>query len=493
MSDVCLILEGTYPYTTGGVSSCVYQLLRETPNLSYNLLYIGSNREKQGEFKYPIPSNVKLLKEVFLYDYQLEGNVQDLGGKVDLSILESFHQEIKRSGGKVDFKAIYELFFHPNKRICEPFDLLESKQAWQYLESVYNKKFRHIVGPSFIDFFYSWRFTHLPLFKVLSTEIPRSSVYHSLCTGYAGIVGVAAKLLYQRPFILSEHGIYSHEREIEIFQSDWIYNTNREHRARANLGVFKEWWINIFHFLSKVAYHHADTITTLFEGNKEKQIGRGADEDKIQIVPNGINVAKFSQSNKSNGNKKVVGLVGRVVPIKDIKTFIKAINIVKEDVDVKAYIIGPTDEDESYYAECVKLVHFLGMQDIIEFTGRVDMQEYYPKLDLQVLSSISEGQPMVILEGYAGKVPVVATDVGGCRDLIYGGDSLDRELGAAGKVVPFGRPHALAMGIKEVLLDDEKRAQMGESGYKRVNSFYREDQTISNYLNIYNQYLTRSY
>jgi polysaccharide biosynthesis protein PelF len=496
MSDVCLILEGTYPYVAGGVSSCVHQLISNTPHVRYSIFYIGANQKDAKEYKYKIPSNVKLIKELFLYDYSLKGEVQkiDIQDKTDL--FETFHFD-KSILREEYFKLIYEKFFHPEKRKYDPFKLLESTFAWELVEKSYMNKFPEGNGPSFIDYFYSWRFTHYPLFKILTADLPRASVYHSLSTGYAGLAGVCSRLLYGKPFVLTEHGIYSHEREIDIYQADWIYNTDPDVQARKNISYFKEWWIKIFHFIGKCAYEHADIITTLYDGNKARQIEFGAPSEKIEIIPNGINIQDFKIEHipRLNG-QKTMALIGRVVPIKDIKTFIKAIKYVSNKVEnLKVYIMGPKDEDEAYYTECLHLVNFLNLGDIVEFTGRVNIKEFLPKVDLLVLSSISEGQPMVLLEGFAGSIPAVTTDVGSCRQLIFGREDneKDRNIGAAGDVVPFGHPDLMGKAISKILNNDELREKMSESAYQRVKEFYTEEININNYLNVYNRYLSKSF
>ena len=81
--------------------------------------------------------------------------------------------------------------------------------------------------------------------------------------------------------------------------------------------------------------------------------------------------------------------------------------------------MGPADEDVKYAQECYDLVESLGTKDI-EFTGRVNVKDYLGKMDFTLLTSISEGQPLTILESYAAHKPVIATDVGNCRELIYG-------------------------------------------------------------------------
>ena len=59
MTDVCLILEGTYPYVAGGVSVCVYQLIKNLPNINFSIVHIAPSGDSVKEFKYPIPNNVK--------------------------------------------------------------------------------------------------------------------------------------------------------------------------------------------------------------------------------------------------------------------------------------------------------------------------------------------------------------------------------------------------------------------------------------------------
>lgn len=66
--DVCFLLEGTYPYIRGGVSSWVHQMLTEAPGLTFAIFFIGSQREEATEFAYELPANVRAVEEVFLYD-----------------------------------------------------------------------------------------------------------------------------------------------------------------------------------------------------------------------------------------------------------------------------------------------------------------------------------------------------------------------------------------------------------------------------------------
>lgn len=488
MSDVCLILEGTYPYVTGGVSSCVYQLIKATPHLSYSIFYLGATEAELGPPRYPIPENVRLIKKVFLFDYYLEGKLKSLGRAFDPSAVLRFHSEI-RSGKTKGFKEFYARLFDPDQRELDPMDILQSEEAWMILEKMYEERFNPLTAPSFIDYFYTWRFIHYPIFKVLMSDLPKADLYHAMCTGYAGLAGVVAKMKNDRPFILTEHGIYSHERRIEILQSQWLLNTDTDIRARKNLPVFKDWWIKMFEFLGLLAYREADVVTTLYGGNKEKQIGYGADPEKIRIIANGVNYAHFSSPEKNQDPRVLrVALIGRVVPIKDIKTFIKSIaSVAGKIMNLKVEVIGPTEEDEGYFEDCLQLVRLLGLESVIEFTGKKNVAEVYPKIDLLVLSSISEGQPLVLLEAFCQGVPVVATDVGSCSELINGATREDRELGAAGLVVPFGRPDLLGEAIYKILSDNELREKMGQVAHQRVKAYYQESASTAKYVGLYNE------
>src|SRR3546814_17921359 len=73
-----------------------------------------------------------------------------------------------------------------------------------------------------------------------------------------------------------------------------------------------------------------------------------------------------------------------------------------------------------YAADCEALVAELGIGNAVQFAGRVDVAQWLPRIDLIVLTSLSEAQPLVILDGGACGVPVVAPDVGSCREMIEG-------------------------------------------------------------------------
>lgn len=179
-------------------------------------------------------------------------------------------------------------------------------------------------------------------------------------------------------------------------------------------------------------------------------------------------------------------LIGRVVPIKDIKTYIRATRVmVNRRPDIEAWIAGPEEESPDYALECRELVKSLGLENNVKFLGFQKLTELLPKIGLMVLSSISEALPLVILEGYAAGVPTVSTDVGSCRQLVYGLDEEDRALGASGAVVGIADPQALAEAALHFFTDTEAWHKAAQAGILRVERYYTHPVMFGRYRAVY--------
>jgi hypothetical protein len=180
-----------------------------------------------------------------------------------------------------------------------------------------------------------------------------------------------------------------------------------------------------------------------------------------------------------------IGAVLRVTPIKDVKTMIRAFAYAKRDVpNLKLWIMGPTDEDEEYARECFDLVELMELPDVV-FTGRVNVTEYLGGLDFTILTSISEGQPLTILEGYAAKLPAIATDVGNCRGLLYGEND---DFGESGILTHIMNVKEIADAMVNLARHPVRRKQMGENGYRRVMAKYKISDMQQTYRKIYEMF-----
>lgn len=490
-SDVCLIVEGTYPYVAGGVSSWIHQLISALSDVRFSLLIILPSRDYIREIKYKLPKNITEIKQVFIHDYEATHPHTRISHKKAQSIaeLQQFALEMIK-GDFSRFDVVYPCLTENTPHSLTAEDLIFSKPAWDMICTLY-KHFKLTI--SFTDFFWTFRFSIMPLINLFKGQIPEASIYHAISTGYAGVLGVLGKLVHRGALMLTEHGIYTRERKIEIAQASWIYDErNGTTRPEKTLSFFKEWWIRYFDIMSIICYNHCNEIITLYEGNQHEQLKGGADPERVSIIPNGIDLkGKIPEQRtlKPDQTRFVIGLVGRVVPIKDIKTFIKACKIVLQSLpDAEFWVMGPTDEDEEYYNECVALRDMLDLHEKIIFTGMVNLKEYYPKIDLLVLTSESEAQPLVILEAHAEGIPAISSDVGSCREMLYGRTPEDKALGKGGLITGVGNPSETAEAIIAVLRNDEEYASMSVAGAQRVERFYNRNDLFAQYLNLYDKY-----
>ena len=462
---VCIVAEGCYPYVVGGVSGWINSMIRSFPNIEFTVLAIVANRSLRGKFQYELPENLTQVYEVYLDDQEWTEKKKRKTYRLSKDeYKEMLNMVMNRA---TDWSLLFDLFHKPFLSVN---DFLMGEDFFHVVKECYDRKYANSI---FSDFLWTMRSIYLPLLLVLKTDVPKADLYHCVATGYAGVLGSMAQHFHGSSLLISEHGIYTREREEELIKADWVQ------------GIYKNIWIEQFKKMSLMAYERADLVTCLYQHAKNLQIELGCPQEKIRITPNGIDVDRLADlEGKSEEEKQWIyaGAVLRVTPIKDVKTMIQSFAFAKKRVpELKLWIMGPTDEDEKYARECFELVDTLGVKDI-EFTGRVDVREYLGKMDFTLLTSISEGQPLTILESYAAHCPVIATDVGNCRELIYGpADS----YGAAGILTHIMNLEEISQAMVDLARDREMRERMGEAGYKRVHAFYRIDQMKEVYREIY--------
>ena len=481
-ADICVVLEGSYPFVAGGVSVWTHELIKAQPQLSFHLFVLVAPNSDLTP-RYELPTNVTGVTIVTLQRLE-KGKKKLRKQKTMMQNLEAPLVSISSDGGIEAVQEILHTIAPYGSDLGEDV-LINSKDAWELLLRMYRNNY---PNASFLDYFWTWRGLFGGLFAVLSAPMPKARVYHAVSTGYAGLFMARAKLETGASCILTEHGIYTNERRIELSMADWLF----EDASMQGLTIDKkrktlrDLWMQSFESYSRACYAASDHIITLFEGNQSFQLHDGADSRKMQVIPNGIDFEHYSKPEKVQHDRPTVALIGRVVPIKDVKTYLRAIAQVKEVIpDVDAYLLGPYDEDPEYYEECKTLVEHLDIADNFTFTGRVALTDWMGKIDLMALTSISEGQPLVILEAGAASIPTVSTNVGACHDLIYGDSREDPPLGDAGEVVPLSNPSATAAAMIRLLGDPELLAICGQAIKERVRLYYNKDDLNETYRKLY--------
>lgn len=489
-ADVCLILEGTYPFVTGGVSHWVHELIQEHNHLKFNLLAIVP-AEEEVELKYQLPGNVVGLNTVRLATLPEGGKGNDAAcHRLHARLSETIFQITDNHPIKLEqFKQMVNALRDTHMDLGENI-LLNRKEAWDQLLEIYESRFDE---QSLLDFFWSYRVITGGMYSMLLCDLPSADVYHALSTGYAGLLAARAKIETGKPALLTEHGIYTNERRIEVSSADWLSATASKSltidKPRRDL---RDLWIDSINNFSRLCYDACDEIITLFKANQAHQIADGASAHKMKVIPNGVDLQRFGGVQRRRGATPTVALIGRVVPIKDIKSFIRAIGMLHQHgVDVKAYVIGPTDEDADYFAECETMIELLNIQDQITFTGHQNIDSYLEEIDVMVLTSLSESQPLTLLEAGACGIPLVATDVGACREIIEGRKEDDDHLGNGGVITPLANPSATASAIASLLADSALYDECSKAIRQRIHTYYDLQNHQSTYRDLYAQYLKR--
>lgn len=484
-ADVCLILEGTYPYITGGVSSWTHDLLLAHQDLRFHLVALVP-KGAQLNPRYEVPRNVIAQSTIEIQSLP-QGSQRLKGSEVFMGGLEQALQRFQSRGGLTELREILKIVAPIRSSLGRSL-LMNSHQAWQMLLSMYASS---VPSSSFLDYFWSWRSLAGGMFSVLLPELPDAAVYHAVSTGYAGLLLARAKVELNRPAILTEHGIYTNERRIEMSMASWLHDS-RANSLEIDTGrrTLKDLWVDAFVAYSHACYDACDEIITLYEGNQQFQLQDGAPSGKLRVIPNGIDYDRFSAIAKKEGNRHpVIALIGRVVPIKDIKTFIRACAILKGNVpDLEVLIIGPVEEDTPYFEECQNLVRHLNLNETIKFTGRVKLDDYLGLIDVIVLTSISEAQPLVILEAGAAGIPSVSTDVGSSREMILGNSAEYPSLGPGGDVTPLCNPTSTANGVRRLLTDPDWYNRCSRAIKERVRLHYNKSVVDSKYRMLYEKY-----
>ncbi len=492
--DIMLLLEGTFPYVSGGVSSWVNQIIRGFPEIRFGAVFIGSTPHEYGKMKYELPSNLVHLQLHYLHGDKSAPPVKPcVGNSMGFETISRLHGWFRGDENISIPEELKDLeFYRSGGKGVDYAQFLYGERSWEFIGEKFEER---CTDPSFVDYFWTVRNMHGPVWQLaeLAADLIPAGCYHTVSTGYAGFLGSLLHYHTGRPLILSEHGIYTKERRIDIFNTDWIKdNRNALQRDPTEVSYYRDLWIRFFETMGAICYDASCRIVSLFEGARQRQIIDGAPVEKTLVVPNGIDVERYlpSRAGRPADPPMVIALLGRVVPIKDVKTFIRAVRILVSHIpELQGWVVGPDGEDPGYAAECRALAESLAIGEQLIFKGFMDPRELFPQTGLLVLSSISEGLPLVALEGYAAGLPMVATDVGSCRQLVEGVGEEDTALGPSGGIVQINSPQQLAEECLKLLKDRKNWDSAQNAAIARVEKFYTQKQMFDSYKNLYEEAL----
>ncbi|NOZ64541.1 MAG: glycosyltransferase [Caldiserica bacterium] len=242
--------------------------------------------------------------------------------------------------------------------------------------------------------------------------------------------------------------------------------------------------------MDRVLARFTDKIIAVSKRVKEFYVEEvGLPEEKIEVIYNGVDLNRFEK--KVDKEKKreelaipenslLIGTVGRLQPQKDHKTFLKAASLILKKFPRAHFIVvggGSLRKELESFAKAIgieKNVHFLG--------ERKDIEKILPLMDIFVLSSTREGFPITLLEAMACGIPVVATSVGGCPELVKEGET--------GFLVAPRNPGFLGERVVHLLKNQALREKIRRKAKKRAELFTIEkmaERTLAIYSRLANK------
>lgn len=222
----------------------------------------------------------------------------------------------------------------------------------------------------------------------------------------------------------------------------------------------------------------------------------GIREPKVRLLGNGIDLRRFDATAAAPARAQfraelgidddvvVVGAVGRLVAEKGLRELFEAARHVNDVHAATAFVVvGPADLDKGD-AITQRELDDASASAHIRFLGeRTDVERFYAAMDVFVIASWREGFSRSGMEAAAMGVPVVATDVRGCRQVV--------DDGLTGLLVPVRQPEALAAAISRLVTDPEERARMGRAGVVKARREFDQQRVIDITLAAYDELLAR--
>lgn len=229
-----------------------------------------------------------------------------------------------------------------------------------------------------------------------------------------------------------------------------------------------------------------DQVVTISEDTRQQVVDSNpVDPAKVSVINNGIPVANFDRAQREHQQPiglpelgpagKRIGIVARLAPEKDHATLLRAfaqVNLQLPSVQLVVVGDGPLNESLN------QLAKDLGIASSVYFAGfQTNVDQWLSCLDVFVLSSVTEGMSLTLLEAMAASVPIVATDVGGNAEVV--------QHEKTGFIVPAEDHEALARNLILLLGDPHLCEQMGKAGLERVKSEFNVETMTQRYIEVY--------
>jgi glycosyltransferase involved in cell wall biosynthesis len=471
---IALVSEGTYPFAMGGVSVWCDQLIRGLPDYRWDMVALTVDGDERSIFDRPenldrvvqIPlwgpsgrrrrRGSRSTSGAFLSTYR--GFLECLVTPLDPSPERA---AVQRSRFLLALRGLYEYAAGGGDLSAA----LTSNAALTAMMDCWHGIRAHEAGDrlTLADAAQAaWLLEHM--LRPLAAPPVRADAVHASMNGLSTLVGMAAKWRHGTPMLLSEHGIYLRERYIAYLDED------APHPVKVLI-------LSFFRSLAGAAYLISDALAPHSAYNRRWQLRNGAEPQRMWTMYNGVSPESFPRA-EAEPAEPTVAFMGRIDPLKDLHTLIRAFAIVVGRIpNAKLRVFGGTPAVNAGYRDsCEALIGNLGLTGSAVLEGRVDEPIHaYHSGTVVALTSISEGFPYTVVEAMACGRTVVCTNVGGVSEAV----------GDAGIVVPPRDFQAVADALVKLLTEHELRHTLAARARDRVMQRFTLAQSLDAYRSLY--------
>jgi glycosyltransferase involved in cell wall biosynthesis len=456
---VLLITEGTYPYAVGGVSSWCDLLVKSLTEFEWQVLPIIGPHGKAPN--YGLPSHAREVGPIELWSEDLpkrrgwRASVRNELPAVLAGSLIGWHG---------DTDALVDALVACRRSPAGVRDAFRSRRGWNgylaALREILAERHDDAGAPPSLDLVEAATLyqTLYWVARTAAVPTPPADVLHITAAGWAAVPALVHQALHGTPLILTEHGVYVREAYLAAIRSGASAGS-RFISTRLARG------------LARAAYDRADVVSPVTDANAFWEEGLGIDPAKIHVLYNGMKAP--GDPTPAPGTRTVV-TVGRIDPLKDVHTMLRVARETLTTVPDATFLhYGPVTEGEEAYGRSCRLLHErLGLGDSFRFMGRTtDPNGVVADADVVLMTSISEGLPMSILEAMGQGRPVVSTGVGGVPAVVKG----------SGFVAPPGDVLGLATATALLLKQPELARGLGLRGHRRLGRIFNEAACVDGY------------
>jgi glycosyltransferase involved in cell wall biosynthesis len=283
-----------------------------------------------------------------------------------------------------------------------------------------------------------------------------------------------------RPHLVHTHGYRPDVVDAPVARSLGVPAVTTVHGFTGGGWKSGGWKNRFYEFLQRRAYRRFDAVVAVSQAQVEQLTREGVPRQRLHLLRNAGNGAATTLATREAARTELgvpadrlhVGWVGRVSAEKGLDVLIAALPYLA-DLPLTVSVVGKGSQVQAVQAQAAAL----GVAERVGWQGlKSDAARLFPAFDAFVLSSRTEGTPVVLFEAMAAGVPIVATCVGGVPEVVGSAEAL---------LVPPDDPAALAAGIRTVFQDPEAAAARARAAKRRLELEFGLDPWLTGYEEVY--------